>query len=54
MDSQTIVACTRMIVGGAIFVTSMVTGVDGAYQMFAMFLMGVPVERLQKAPVKEE
>jgi len=53
MESQTIVACTRMIVGGAIFVTSMVTGVDGAYQMFAMFLMGVPVERLQKAPVKE-
>jgi len=43
-----------MIVGGAIFVTSMVTGVDGAYQMFAMFLMGVPVERLQPKLKEEE
>ena len=54
MESQTIVACTRIIVGGAIFITSMVTGVNGATQMFAIFLMGIPVERLQKAPVKEE
>jgi len=54
MDSKTIVTCTRLVVGGAIFITSMVTGVDGAYQMFAMFLMGVPVELLQPAKKEEE
>ena len=52
MESQTIVACTRLCVGGAIFVTSMVTGVNGTIQMFTMFIMGFPVERLQ--PTKKE
>jgi hypothetical protein len=52
MDSKTIVTVTRMIIGGAIFITSMVTGVDGPTQMFAMFLMGAPVEILQ--PKKKE
>ncbi len=54
MDNQTIVACVRMACGTAIFVTSMVTGVNGAYQMLAMLLMGVPVERLQPTQKKEE
>ena len=52
MDSKTIVTVTRMVCGAAIFITSMVMGVNGAYQMLAMFLMAVPVEVLQ--PVKKE
>lgn len=48
MNQKTIVAITRLVVGGAIFITSMITGVDGAAQMLSMFLMGVPIEYLQK------
>lgn len=48
MKDKTMVALARIGVGGAILVTSMVTGVNGAYQMLAMFLLGVPVEVLQK------
>ena len=54
MDSKTIVTVTRMVCGAAIFVTSMVMGVNGAYQMFAMFLMGVPIEVLQPAKKEEK
>ncbi len=52
MESQTIVAVTRIAAGAAIMITSMLTGVNGTTQMFAMFLMGIPVERLQ--PTKKE
>lgn len=48
MDNKTTVAVARLFTGGAILITSMVTGVNGAYQMLAMFLMAVPVEALQK------
>ena len=51
MDSKTLVAVARLFTGGAILCTSMITGVDGAYQMLAMLLMAVPVEALQ--PNKE-
>ena len=48
MDSKTTVAVARLFTGGAILVTSMITGVNGAYQMLAKLLMAVPVEALQK------
>jgi len=54
MESQTIVTVTRIAAGAAIFITSMITGQNGTYQLLAMLLMGLPVERLQKTPVKEE
>jgi hypothetical protein len=52
LEAKTIVTVTRMLVGGAIFITSMVTDKNGAYQMLSMLLMGAPLELLQ--PKKEE
>jgi hypothetical protein len=49
MKSKTLIALARIASGTAILVTSMVTGVDGAYQMMAMLLLGIPVEGLQSA-----
>lgn len=47
MESKTLVALARIASGTAIFLTSMITGQNGTYQMLAMFLLGVPVEGLQ-------
>ena len=47
LDSKTTVAVARLFTGGAILCTSMVTGVNGAYQMLAMLLMAIPLEALQ-------
>jgi len=54
LDNKTVVACARIASGTAILITSMATGVNGAYQMIAMLLLGLPIERLQSAKEKEE
>jgi len=54
MDSKTIVQVTRIVVGGAIFITSMITGANGTTHMLAMFLMGVPVELIPCGKSKKE
>ena len=53
MDSKTTVTVARLFTGGAILCTSMVTGVNGAYQMLAMLLMAIPLEALQKPEEKK-
>jgi hypothetical protein len=52
MDNKTIIALARIASGTAIFITSMVTGVNGAYQALSLLLLGVPIEVLQRG--KEE
>lgn len=47
LDNKTIVALARIASGTAIFITSMVTGVNGAYQALALLMLGVPIEALQ-------
>lgn len=57
MESKTLVALARIAAGTTIFVTSMITGENGTYQMLAMFLLGVPIEGLQsgkKEPSNED
>jgi len=54
MKSVTIVALARIVAGASIMVTSMITGVDGTYQMVAMFLLGVPFEAVQRVSKQEE
>ena len=54
MDSKTTVAVARLFTGGAILIATMVTGVNGGYQMLAMLLMAVPVEALQNSTVEEK
>jgi len=49
MNNKTVIAMARIASGTAILITSMVTGVDGAYQMIAMLLLGLPIEGLQSA-----
>lgn len=47
MNSKTVVALARIASGTGILITSMVTGVDGVYQMVAMLLLGIPFEAVQ-------
>ena len=54
MEDKTLVACIRTLSGAAIFITSMVTGINGAYQVIALFLMGVPLELVTYAKKAEE
>jgi len=49
ISEKAIIALGRLFTGGAIFIASMVTGVNGSAQMLAMFLMAVPVEALHTA-----
>lgn len=49
MDSKTIITLGRIAAGTVIFVTSMVTGVNGTAHMLALVLLGVPWEALQAA-----
>ena len=54
MEDKTIVTCVRTLSGAAIFITSMVTGINGAYQVIALFLMGVPMELVTYAKKEEK
>jgi len=49
ISEKAIITLARLFTGGAIFIASMVTGVNGEMQMLAMFLMAVPLEALQAA-----
>lgn len=46
--ARTIVTLARIAAGAGIMITSMITGVDGTYQMVAMFLLGIPFEAVQR------
>ena len=48
LKSKTIVALARLAVGGAIFITHMITGYNGTSIIIAMGLMGIPFEIVQK------
>ena len=52
MKNKTLITLTRLGCATAIFITSMVTGVNGNYQNIAILLMAIPVEVL--ASDKEE
>lgn len=54
MEAKTVTALARIASGTAIFITSMITGENGTYQMLAMFLLGVPIEALQSGKKTEE
>lgn len=49
MNMKTLVTLGRLACGTAIFITSMVTGQNGVFQMVSLVLMGVPFEALQKS-----
>jgi len=51
LKEKTLIVLGRLTCGTAILITSMVTGVDGMYQMIAMLLLGLPVEALKKETV---
>lgn len=48
MKDKTIVTLARIAAGAAIFITSMITGVNGVIQSAALLLLGLPVEGLIK------
>jgi len=48
ISEKAIIALARIAAGAGIFITSMMTAVNGQAQMLAMFLMGVPIEVFQK------
>lgn len=48
MKDRTIITLGRLAIGGAILITSMVTGENGSYIMLALLLMGMPIEVLAK------
>ena len=56
MRDKTIITLARLAVGGSIFITSMITGVNSYYQGFALLLMGMPIEVLahEKETEKQE
>lgn len=48
LKAKTVVTLARLAVGGAIFITHMVTGYNGSAVLVALGLMGVPFEAIQK------
>ena len=57
MRFRTLITLARLACGTAIFITSMVTGVNGNYQNIAILLMAIPVEVLtsdQKETAKQD
>ena len=54
ISERAMIALARLFTGGAIFIASMATGVDGQAQLIALFLMGFPIEALQTAKKTEE
>jgi len=53
IQPKTIIALARITSGTAILIASMVTGVNGTYQMLAMLLLGVPIEAVQGVKKEE-
>jgi len=53
ISEKAMITLARLFTGGAIFIASMITGVNGSAQMLAMFLMAVPVEALQSEKKEE-
>jgi len=56
MRDRTIITLVRLGIGGAIFITSMVTGENSYSQGLALLLMGMPIEVLarEKEQKKED
>jgi len=54
ISEKAMIALARLFTGGAIFIASMVTGVDGQAQLIALFLMGFPIEALQNGKKTKE
>ena len=48
MESKTLISLARMTCGTAILIASMVTGINGTFQMLGVLLLGLPIEALQK------
>lgn len=44
LEAKDIAQMFRMGCGAAIMITSMLTGINGQFQMVGLFLMGVPFE----------
>jgi len=53
MEGKTIVTLGRLACGTALLITHAITGVNGTLISVALFLLGMPLERLQAAKKKE-
>jgi hypothetical protein len=54
LKEETMIVLGRMACGTGILIASMVTGVNGFYQLLSAVLLGVPLERISIAKKKEE
>jgi len=54
ISEKAMIALARLFTGGAIFIASMVTGINGQAQLIALFLIGFPLEALQNGKKTKE